>query len=150
MIYVADNKIVMALIRADKTFEETKVMNAVGANEIRSAAPSELEAIFGASKGFVGPKDIEQVKIPEDYEGDKITVVADLTAKEMKNFVIGANETDKHFVGVNLSDFAQPILQISDSLKRAKNAPIAESLCMLQKVLRSVTFFSSEQNILKQ
>ena len=104
MIYVADNKIVMALIRADKTFEETKVMNAVGANEIRSAAPAELEAIFGASKGFVGPKDIEQVKIPEEYEGEKITVVADLTAQEMKNFVIGANETDKHFTGVNWSD----------------------------------------------
>ena len=109
MIYVADNKIVMALIRADKTFEETKVMNAVGANEIRSAAPAELEAIFGASKGFVGPKDIEQVKIPEEYEGKKITVVADLTAQEMKNFVIGANETDKHFTGVNWSDLNTPI-----------------------------------------
>lgn len=104
MIYIADNRVVMALIRADKTFEETKVMNAVGANEIRSAAPAELEAIFGASKGFVGPKDIEAVKIPEEYEGDKITIVADLTAQEMKNFVIGANETDKHFVGVNWSD----------------------------------------------
>ena len=32
MIYIADKKPVMALIRADKTFEETKVMNAVGAN----------------------------------------------------------------------------------------------------------------------
>ena len=109
MIYVADNRIVMALIRADKAFEETKVMNAVGANEIRSAAPAELEAIFGASKGFVGPKDIEQVKIPEEYEGEKITVVADLTAQEMKNFVIGANETDKHFTGVNWSDLNTPI-----------------------------------------
>ena len=109
MIYVADNKIVMALIRADKTFEETKVMNAVGANEIRSAAPAELEAIFGASKGFVGPKDIEQVKIPEEYEVEKITVVADFTAHEMKNFVIGANETDKHFTGVNWSDLNTPI-----------------------------------------
>ncbi len=84
-------------------------MNAVGANEIRSAAPAELEAIFGASKGFVGPKDIEQVKIPEEYEGEKITVVADLTAQEMKNFVIGANETDKHFTGVNWSDLNTPI-----------------------------------------
>ena len=123
MIYVADNKIVMALIRADKTFEETKVMNAVGANEIRSAAPSELEAIFGASKGFVGPKDIEQVKIPEDYEGDKITVVADLTAREMKNFVIGANETDKHFVGVNLSDFAQPIFADIRLVEKGEKCP---------------------------
>jgi hypothetical protein len=84
-------------------------MNAVGANEIRSAAPSELEAIFGAGKGFVGPKGLEQFSIPEEYDGKKITLVADLTAQEMKNFVIGANETDKHFVGVNWSDLEAPI-----------------------------------------
>lgn len=123
MIYIADNKIVMALIRADKTFEETKVMNAVGANEIRSAAPAELEAIFGASKGFIGPKNIEQVKIPEEYEGEKITVVADLTAKEMKNFVIGANETDKHFVGVNLSDFEEPIFADIRLVEKGEKCP---------------------------
>lgn len=111
MIYIADNKPVMALIRADKTFEETKVMNAVGANEIRSAAPAELADIFGASKGFVGPLGIENVKIPAEYNvsgaEEKIQVVADLTAKDMKNFVIGANETDKHYVGVNLSDLGE-------------------------------------------
>lgn len=110
MIYIADKKPVMALIRADKTFEETKVMNAVGANEIRSAAPAELADIFGASKGFVGPLGIENVKIPADYEGEKIQVVADLTAKEMKNFVIGANETDRHFVGVNLEDLGKDVI----------------------------------------
>lgn len=110
MIYIADKKPVMALIRADKTFEETKVMNAVGANEIRSAAPAELADIFGASKGFVGPMGIENVKIPADYEGEKIQVVADLTAKEMKNFVIGANETDRHFVGVNLEDLGKDVI----------------------------------------
>lgn len=123
MIYVADNKIVMALIRADKTFEETKVMNAVGANEIRSAAPGELEAIFGAGKGFVGPKDLSQFKIPEDYEGDKITVVADLTAKEMKNFVIGANETDKHFVGVNWSDLDTPVFADIRLVEKGEKCP---------------------------
>lgn len=110
MIYIADKKPVIALIRADKTFEETKVMNAVGANEIRSAAPAELADIFGASKGFVGPMGIENVKIPADYEGEKIQVVADLTAKEMKNFVIGANETDRHFVGVNLEDLGKDVI----------------------------------------
>lgn len=123
MIYVADNKIVMALIRADKTFEETKVMNAVGANEIRSAAPAELEAIFGAGKGFVGPKGLEQFSIPEDYEGEKITVVADLTAKEMKNFVIGANETDKHFAGVNWSDLGEPIFADIRLVEKGEKCP---------------------------
>lgn len=98
MIYIADKKPVMALIRGDKSFEETKVMNAVKANEIRSAAPAELEDLFGAGKGFVGPKDIKDIQI-----------IADLTVKEMKNFVIGANETDKHYVGANICDINEPI-----------------------------------------
>lgn len=123
MIYIADKKVVMALIRADKTFEETKVMNAVKANEIRSAAPSELEAIFGAGKGFVGPKDIEKVTVPEDYEGKTITVVADLTAQEMKNFVIGANETDKHFTGVNWSDLNTPVFADIRLVEKGEKCP---------------------------
>ena len=98
MIYIADKKPVMALIRGDKQFEETKVANAIGAIEIRSASPAELEEIFGAGKGFIGPKDLKD-----------IPVIADLTVKELKNFVIGANENDKHFVGVNWGvDLSQP------------------------------------------
>ena len=123
MIYIADNKVVMALIRADKTFEETKVMNAVKAHDIRSAAPAELEAIFGASKGFVGPKDIEKVKIPEEYDGETIQIVADLTAKEMKNFVIGANETDKHFTGVNWSDLKEPVFADIRLVEKGEKCP---------------------------
>lgn len=90
MIYIADKKPVMALIRGDKQFEETKVLNATGAMEIRSAAPAELEDIFGAGKGFIGPKDLKD-----------IMVIADETVRNLKNFVIGGNETDKHYVGVN-------------------------------------------------
>lgn len=93
MIYIADKKPVMALIRGDKQFEETKVLNAIGALEIRTAAPAELEDIFGAGKGFIGPKDLNK----------DIRVIADETVRALKNFVIGGNETDKHYVGVNWS-----------------------------------------------
>ena len=37
LVYIADSKPVLALIRADKQVEETKLMNAVGASEIRIA-----------------------------------------------------------------------------------------------------------------
>lgn len=90
MVYIADKKPVMALIRGDKTFEETKVANAIGAVELRIAAPAELEDIFGTGKGFIGPKDLKDIEI-----------IADITTKEMKNFVIGGNEQDKHYVGIN-------------------------------------------------
>lgn len=95
LVYIADKEPVIALIRGDKQVEETKLMNAVGAIDIRIATPEEIEELmvkngFNAKAGFIGPMGMKDVKI-----------VADNTVKELKNFVIGANENDKHKVGVN-------------------------------------------------
>lgn len=95
LIYVIDGKYVMALIRGDKTVEETKLMNVFGGNEIRIARNDEIEEIMqnsglNAVAGFIGPKGIKGVEI-----------VADETVKELKNFVIGCNQTDKHLTGAN-------------------------------------------------
>ena len=98
LVYIADSKPVLALIRADRQVEETKLMNAVGASDIRIATAPEIEEImqnsgFDAVAGFIGPKGLKGVQI-----------VADETVKEMKNFVVGINQNDKHLVGANLSD----------------------------------------------
>ncbi len=99
ILYIADSKPVLALIRADKQVEETKLMNAVGANEIRIATAGEIEEImrehgFDAVAGFIGPKGLNDINI-----------IADKTVYDMKNFVVGINQTDKHLVGASLSDF---------------------------------------------
>ena len=98
LVYIADSKPVIALIRADRQVEETKLMNAVGATEIRIATAPEIEEImqksgFNAIAGFIGPKGLKDV-----------TIIADETVKDLKNFVVGINETDKHMVGANLTD----------------------------------------------
>lgn len=95
LIYVIDGKYTLALIRGDKTVEETKLMNVFEGNEIRIARNDEIEEIMQASglnavAGFIGPKGLKNVQI-----------VADETVKELKNFVVGCNITDKHLVGAN-------------------------------------------------
>ena len=98
LVYIADKKPVLAYIRGDKQVEETKLMNAIGAIDIRIATSEEIEEImskngFTAKAGFIssiGMKDI--------------TVIADETIKELKNFVVGINENDKHLVGANIED----------------------------------------------
>ena len=95
LVYVIDGEYVLALIRGDKTVEETKLMNVFAGNEIRIARPDEIEKIMennglSAAIGFIGPKELQGVKI-----------VADKTVKDLKNFVIGCNETDKHMIGSN-------------------------------------------------
>ena len=95
ILYIADKKPVLALIRADKEIEETKLMNAVGAIEIRIATAPEIDELmiqkgFDAVKGFIGPKGMEG-----------IIIVGDKTIMDMKNFVVGINQKDKHLVGAN-------------------------------------------------
>ena len=100
LVYIVDKNPVIALIRADKNVEETKLLNAVGGNEIRIAVAAEIEDImsvngFDAEKGFIGPKGLKE------YNGAPIRFVADKTVLDMKNFVIGVNIKDKHLVGGN-------------------------------------------------
>ena len=100
LVYIVDKKPVLALIRADKAVEETKLMNAVGGTDIRIATAGEIEEMmvvngFDAEKGFIGPKGLKE------YNGYPITVIADETVKEMKNFVIGINKKDAHGIGYN-------------------------------------------------
>ncbi len=105
LVYIIDKKPVIALIRGDKQVEETKLMNAVEGLDIRIATSEEISEImaengFNAIPGFIGPCGINK-KYLEKYGENKITFIADETVKEMKNFVIGINETDKHLVGAN-------------------------------------------------
>ncbi len=103
LVYIADKKPVLALIRADRTVEETKLMNAVGAMDIRIAVAAEIEELmqengFDAAKGFIGPNGMKN-----------ITIVADETVKDLKNFVVGVNQKDKHMVGANFgADIQMP------------------------------------------
>lgn len=98
LVYIVDKKPVIALIRADKTVEETKLMNAAGGIDIRIASSAEIAELmtekgFDAVPGFIGPKGMKNIQI-----------IADETVRDMKNFVVGINVTDKHLVGANLSD----------------------------------------------
>ena len=100
LVYIVDKAPVLALIRADRTVEETKLMNAVGGVDIRIATAGEIEEMMGVNgfdseKGFIGPQGLKE------YNGYKIKVVADETVKDMKNFVIGINKKDVHGVGYN-------------------------------------------------
>ena len=103
LVYIVDKKPVLALIRADRTVEETKLMNAVGGIDIRIASSAEIEELmqqhgFNAVPGFIGPKGFSDLPI-----------IVDETVKDMKNFAVGVNQTDKHMVGCNLAD-----LEIAD------------------------------------
>lgn len=95
LVYIADKKIVLVLIRGDKNVEETKLKNALAVKELRIATAEEIEELMGqkgcnAAKGFIGPVEMQGV-----------WTVADESVKDLKNFVVGCNQKDKHLVGAN-------------------------------------------------
>ncbi len=108
LVYIADSKPVLALIRGDQAVEETKLKNAIGANEIRIATNEEIKDLmkkngFNANPGFIGPIGLKDIKI-----------VADNSVKELKNFVVGINENDIHLVGTDWNEDIQLPEMITD------------------------------------
>jgi len=98
LIYKADEKIIMALIRGDCDINESKLSQAVGVAEVE-LAPFEIvrEVTEGADVGFAGPV----FKNPESRK--KIDrIIADFSVKDIVNGVTGANRTDYHLVNVNI------------------------------------------------
>lgn len=98
LVYIADKKPVLVLIRADKTVEETKLKNALKVKELRIASAIEIKELmiekgFDAETGFIGPVGIQGV-----------WTVADESIKDMKNFVVGCNQTDRHLIGANFDN----------------------------------------------
>ena len=93
--YIYDSKPAIAMIRGDKEIEETKLMNALCALEIRPMEEAEVREFLNSEAGFISYRNVDKTKVK---------VLFDKTAQNMKNFVIGANEKDKHIVGANLED----------------------------------------------
>ena len=92
LLYMADEKPVAALIRGDRDLNEIKLKNAVGAIELEMANPEQVEKYTGAPVGFAGP-----VGIHKD-----VRILVDPLVTKLKNFIVGANQNEKHIINVNL------------------------------------------------
>ncbi|MBQ5518825.1 MAG: proline--tRNA ligase, partial [Clostridiales bacterium] len=107
ILYNIDGKFVAAMCRGDRDINETKLGNLYDATEMELAAFADVEMITGAKVGFAGPVNLKQ----------KVDIVVDPEVAGMKNFVVGACETDYHFKNVNIGrDFeADKIADITNA-----------------------------------
>ena len=93
LLYKVDDKFYAFLIRGDRELNETKISKLLQARDVVMATPLEDEEITHAKVGFAGPIGLD------------IPIIIDSEILSMKNFVVGANKTDYHYIHVNLSDF---------------------------------------------
>lgn len=99
---IANNSLVMVLVRGDRDVNEIKVINALGIaeHELLLASNEQISSI-GSVEGFVGPVNLD------------IETLVDEEVTKMKNFVVGANESDYHFENANFGrDFTGKVLQV--------------------------------------
>ncbi len=88
---------VAAFLRGDHQVNETKLLSAIGAGELRTMQAEELTKFFNGPAGFLGPVGLKPDAKPLE-EG--LTVVADKSLEGRKNLVAGANKLDYHLRNV--------------------------------------------------
>lgn len=91
LLYNADGKIVAVMVRGDREVNETKLANHLGCIDLELASPDDVVKTTGAAVGFAGPVGLD------------VEVIADNEIAHMKNFVVGANETEYHYKNVNIN-----------------------------------------------
>ncbi|WP_293443840.1 proline--tRNA ligase, partial [Persephonella sp.] len=116
LVYILDDGTAVAvLIRGDRELNETKLINYFNALDCHLASSEELENL-GIVEGFVGPIGLD------------IPVYADISVKDLHNFVVGANEKDYHFINVNIPRDFNPVEFVDFSTAREGDpCPVCKS-----------------------
>lgn len=92
LVYIADGKPVMVLLRGNDELNEAKLQSVLGAVHLRPATPEELQRFTGASAGSIGP-----VRLPTP-----MPVLADERLRGANELVSGANLDGYHFRHIDL------------------------------------------------
>lgn len=105
LVYMADEKPVVALLVGNDQLNEVKLKNHLGADFFDVASEEEVRQVLGAGFGSLGP-----VNLPED-----VTIIADRRVQDLSNAVAGANADGYHLTGVNPArDFTPEYVDIRE------------------------------------
>lgn len=90
LVFVAGDEIVTVVARGDRTINEVKVKNFLGADWIELADDETVKRLTGASTGFAGPVGLSG------------KILADRSVLQIDNGITGANRDDYHYRNVRV------------------------------------------------
>jgi len=96
LVYLADSKIILILLRGDDQLNEAKLAGALGAAQLRPANSDEIFNALGAHPGSLGAVNLTGGR------AEGLQVLADDTLKGAMGMTTGANEDGFHFRNVNI------------------------------------------------
>ncbi len=85
LVMMADDTLILVMVRGDHHLSDTKFASVTGATEVRPAHPEEIREHFGADPGSLGPVGVK-----------KIRILADEALRGRRNMIAGANKNDHH------------------------------------------------------
>jgi len=94
LVYIADGKPLLILVRGDDQLNETKLMARTGATAARPATAEEIFALLGAHPGSLGAVS-STLRQP-------VSILADERLREANDMTTGANEDGFHLRGVSM------------------------------------------------
>jgi prolyl-tRNA synthetase len=125
LLYLADGEIVAAMVRGDRELNETKLKNFLKCKNLDLAGAADVREATGAEVGFAGPIGLKAKRI-----------VADKEVSGMRNFLIGANETDYHFANVNCGrDFTADDVVDIRLIEHGDPCPVCGAAAELDKTI---------------
>ncbi len=90
LLYTTSKEPIAVLVRGDRTVNEIKVKKLLGVTDLQLAGQETVMTLTGAPIGFTGPIGLKRVRLVADHE-----------VKALRNFVVGGNEADTHYVDAN-------------------------------------------------
>ncbi len=111
LVYIADSKPVIVLIRGDDQLNETKLMAKTGAAQVRPATPEECKIILGAKPGSLGAvylqfeqwasTESEQLlDVRRNAHFEELKIIADERLRGANDMTTGANKDGFHLKNV--------------------------------------------------
>ncbi len=110
LIYMADEKPVVAILRGDHQLNDLKLKRALGADSLELADDKTIEKVTGAPVGFAGPQGIEA----------GVPIIMDRSVSPLSNFTTGGNKKDVHTKNVNRGRDFQ-VTKVADIREAAEN-----------------------------
>jgi prolyl-tRNA synthetase len=95
LVFIADSKPVIVLVRGDDQVNEAKLGGKIGAAAFRPATPDEIVACMGARPGSLGA--VHRARVSSD-----VRVLADEALRGARGMTTGANEDGFHLRHVDL------------------------------------------------
>ena len=94
-----ETKVVAVMARGDREVNEVKLLNHLGALDVKLAEAEVVRRVTGAEPGFAGP-----IGLAAD-----VLLLADRSVEGVQGFLCGGNETDTHYLDVWFGrDLEQP------------------------------------------